>query len=703
MGGRRRRERREVARPLPPRPSPRVSGTGDSSAASKKSAAALGYTSDRFVMQLLPRGSPRRAPAIHRGYYVRARAVERSVRAFLLGTQGEPRRQVVSLGAGWDSLYFCLKDAGLLAGNGEPFFEVDLPEVASRKAARISGSAELRALAGRGGGPEDLGSVKYSGDGYQLLGVDLSDLALLEGALRGAGLDPTTPTLILAEVVLPYMEVERSDALIQWAAGHFLRACFILYEQIHPSDPFGRIMQSHFSRLQSPLRSLISYPDCKAQQMRFLQRGWTECHIVDMNEFYRSFVPGEEQNRIQALEPFDEFEEWHLKCSHYFILAASKGEASFAPPVFSRMEASPAHCAPCFAGTVATSFCVAGGAVAGLKRYGHSSVLLTPDIILTTGGFGDHGGRHCRLTELHILVKHQGGWRSGKVRLAELGMAWDGRLFHTVNVLHSGWAVVLGGRKSPESPALPPLCLKGLADADPLSPGNPVIELAPLLPVEGLAGFSVPRWRHTATVVTQEGQAYLFVYGGCSSGQSVLTDWHFLHLEGLHCQQVQIPVEGPVPLGRHSHSACSWAGGVLIAGGLTASEELLGSLLFLKPAGRGFRWHSLETCPPLTPRYSHTAHVHRGKLLLVGGVWLSPPLVPGVAVIDLETRALAEYRIDTTFLEWPLMLHNHSSVILPDTEEIILTGGGGNCFSFGTHLNWSPVCLDLSSIWRAGL
>ncbi|XP_032075543.1 tRNA wybutosine-synthesizing protein 4, partial [Thamnophis elegans] len=358
-----------------------------------------------------------------------------------------------------------------------------------------------------------------------------------------------------------------------------------------------------------------------------------------MNEFYRSFVPGEEQKRIQALEPFDEFEEWHLKCSHYFILAASKGEDSSAPPVFPRVEAPPAHRAPRFAGTVAASSC---GAAAGLKRYGHCSVLLAPDVILTTGGFGDHGGRHCRLTELHILLKQQDGWRSDKVRLAELEMSWDGRLFHTVNVLRSGWAVVLGGRKSPVSLALPPLRLKGLADADPLSPSNPVLELTPLPPVEGL---SVPRWRHTATEVTHEGQAYLFIYGGCSSGQLVLTDWHFLHLEGLRCQQ--IPVEGPVPAGRHSHSACSWAGGVLIAGGLASSEQLLGSLLFLKPAGRGFQWHSLETCPPLTPRYSHTAHVHRGKLLLVGGVWLNPPSVPGVAVIDLATRALAEYHIDT--------------------------------------------------------
>ncbi|KAK9402772.1 tRNA wybutosine-synthesizing protein 4 [Crotalus adamanteus] len=640
MEGRRRRQGAGDARPSASFPSPRVSRTGDSSAASKRSAAALGYTSDRFVLLLLPRGGPRRAPAIHRGYHVRARAVERSVRDFLLGTRGHSRSQVVSLGAGWDSLYFCLKAAGLLAGSGGRFFEVDLPEVASRKAALISGSAELRALAG-GGVPAALGSVRFSGEDYRLLGVDLSELALLEGALRDAGLDPASPTLILAEVVLPYMEVERSNALIQWAAGHFLSAWFILYEQIHPSDPFGHIMQNHFSRLQSPLRSLTTYPDCKAQQMRFLQRGWTECHIMDMNEFYGHFVPREEQKRIQALEPFDEFEEWHLKCSHYFILVAYKGEAAFAPPALSRTEGPPAHCAPCFAGTVAASLCV-GGAVAGLKRYGHCSVLLAPDVILTAGGFGDHSGRHCRLTELHMLVKHEDGWRSDKVRLAKLGTAWDGRLFHTMNVLCSGWAVVLGGRKSPVSPALPPLHLKVLADADPLSPSSPIIELALLPPVEGL---SVPRWRHTATEVTHEGQAYLFVYGGCSSGQSVRADWCFLLLEGLHCQQ--IPVEGPVPAGRHSHSACSWAGGVLIAGGLAASEEPLGSLLFLKPAARGFRWHSLETCPPLTPRYSHTAHVHRGKLLLVGGVWLSPPSVPGVAVIDLATRALAEYRVDT--------------------------------------------------------
>lgn len=49
-------------------------------------------------------------------------------------------------------------------------------------------------------------------------------------------------------------------------------------------------------------------------------------------------------------------------------------------------------------------------------------------------------------------------------------------------------------------------------------------------------------------------------------------------------------------------------------------------------------------------------------------------------------------------LEWPLMLHNHSSVFLPDEKELLVIGGGGNCFSFGTHLNPGPVLLSLSSI-----
>ncbi|XP_008941201.1 PREDICTED: probable leucine carboxyl methyltransferase 1, partial [Merops nubicus] len=114
------------------------------------------------------------------------------------------------------------------------------------------------------------GVIAFSGEDYKLLGVDLSELSELERALEEAGLDSVIPTLFLAEVVLTYMENSRSDALIGWAAEHFSQACFLLYEQMCPDDPFGRVMQQHFRQLNSTLCSLAQYPDGKAQQRRFL-------------------------------------------------------------------------------------------------------------------------------------------------------------------------------------------------------------------------------------------------------------------------------------------------------------------------------------------------------------------------------------------------------------------------------------------------
>ncbi|XP_054829481.1 tRNA wybutosine-synthesizing protein 4 isoform X2 [Eublepharis macularius] len=580
-----------------------VRGTGGSSAASKSSAARAGYTQDRFVLRLVPRPG-RRAPLIHRGYYVRARAVGHCAEAFLRGGGGGGRRrQVLSLGAGLDALFFGLRGEGRLGRAA--YFEVDFPQVAARKAALIAADEALAALAGPRAAERESGAVCYAGEDYWLLGLDLADLPKLEEALRGAGLDPQAPTMLLAEVVLTYMEVERSDALIQWAAKHFSQAWFVLYEQIHPDDPFGRVMQNHFTQCRSPLCSLAQYPTLKAQHVRFLQKGWTACHAIDMNEFYARFVCGDERRRIQALEPFDEFEEWHLKCSHYFVLVALKGDELCQTPVFPGVEekAFLPLAPPCFAGTVATSVCAADLGITDLRRYGHRSVRIAPHAILTTGGFGDCRGRHCRLTELHVLIKYGDGWRSDNVCLAKSGGAWDGRLFHTVTLLQAGWAIVVGGRLSPVSPALEVCGLRMLgADGSSTPHSCPVMEIIRLPPVEDLA---LPRWRHTATEVVHQGEAHLFIYGGCSRGQAVLADWCFLHLEGLCCRQV--PVEGPVPVGRHSHSACGWEGGALIAGGLEATEQALGTVLYLKPTESGFQWCPIETCPPLTPSLDHAS------------------------------------------------------------------------------------------------
>ncbi|NXW65319.1 TYW4 protein, partial [Eurystomus gularis] len=668
-----------------------------SSAVSKCSAAARGYIQDRFLPLLVGRRRRRRAPLVHRGYYIRAHAVDHCVQDFLLKTRSHPRTQILSLGAGFDSLYFRLKDMGLL--HHSVVYEVDFPNVVSQKATLIKRMKDLSALVGDAGG-EGLG-VAFSGEDYKLLGVDLSELSELERALEEAGLDKEIPTLFIAEVVLTYMESSRSDALIRWAAERFSRACFLLYEQMRPEDPFGLVMRQHFSQLNSALRSLAQYPDGEAQQRRFLEKGWTECSVMDMNEFFTCCTPEDEQRRVQALEPFDEYEEWHLKCSHYFVLAASKGmEPSWTPLLSSVTD--PRRDGPVrVAGSVTAAACALHSRIPGLRRYGHHSVLIKPNVILTTGGFGEEDGQHCRVRNAHVLIKHGGYWRAGCVKKENPGERQGERLYHTVSCVSNGLALVVGGRTSPSSAGLGMLWLKFTETCDASDPDDITVELVSLQPAAEPAAL---RWRHSATEVTFKGEKYLFVYGGRSAEEPVLGDWCFLHTRELSC--AVIPVEGPVPEGRHSHSACSWKGGVLIAGGLGAAEQPLGSVFFLRELDHGFRWQTIETHPPLIPRqvegviqqYSHTAHVHDGKLLLVGGVWFHLSSVPGITVIDIATGLCLDYTINTEHLEWPLMLHNHSSVFLPKEKELLLIGGGGNCFSFGTHLNPEPVSLSIGNI-----
>lgn len=86
----------------------------------------------------------------YRGYYIRVRAVDHCVQDFLLKTQSLPRTQILSLGAGFDSLYFRLKDMGLL--HHTVVYEVDFPDVACQKATLIKGVKELSALVGDTGG-----------------------------------------------------------------------------------------------------------------------------------------------------------------------------------------------------------------------------------------------------------------------------------------------------------------------------------------------------------------------------------------------------------------------------------------------------------------------------------------------------------------------------------------------------------------------
>ncbi|XP_033472788.1 tRNA wybutosine-synthesizing protein 4 [Epinephelus lanceolatus] len=661
-----------------------VQGTNDSSVVSKVSAAAQGYFQDVFLQHFVCKVA-RRAPLINRGYYVRWRAVDHCVRRFLHITENCPKRQILSLGAGFDSVYFRLHAAEAL--DRAVVFEVDFPDVSRRKAALINSNNTLREMLDPHL-PSLTGPVFVSSGQYRLLGVDVREESQVEEALGAAGLDWAAPTLILSEVVLTYMETQWSDAVIRWASKHLPQSLFVMYEQIHPHDPFGRIMQDHFLKLNSTLHALQLYPDTAAQRRRFLGKGWEQCVCLDMNDFYLGLVSEEERRRVESLEPFDEYEEWHQKCSHYFILTASQGS------LMAQVLLEPVPVSP------VSSFCPSWSSTAlsvqtvpvCMEGLGMASTLVSPGQVLLTGG-SSRGGRG---PVSWILLRGQEGWRSvGVEPSVDLGV----RLYHTATSLPGGGIVVYGGRSSPLNPTRG-LFRVMLDPGGPPDPPDSEDRETVKLNVEQVVCTGdppPPRWRHTATAVSCKGKDFLFVFGGKNESEAVLGDGYFLCLNKQHWTEV--PVEGAAPEARHSHSTCSYQGGVVVFGGLDRRGVPLGDTAVLRPTDRGFSWERIEVQPPPVPRYSHSAHVIGEKLVVVGGVWLHSDGVPGVVMINLTTRSSVEFSLDTTSVPWPLMLHSFCSELTDSEEpELLLIGGGGNCFSFGTHFNPQPVTVDLRPV-----
>lgn len=550
-------------------------------------------------------------------------------------------------------------------------FELDFPDVARRKAALINANIHLREGL-ESHSPCVEGTLYVSGDDYRLLGVDVREETQVEEALAGAGVDWTAPTLLLSEVVLTYMETQWSDGVIGWSARLFPQSLFVMYEQIRPQDPFGRIMQDHFLKLNSTLHALRDYPDTAAQTQRFLYKGWEQCICMDMNEFYQGLVPEKERCRVESLEPFDEFEEWHQKCSHYFILTACKGsltsQAMLRTPPVSLLPPLEPMLSP-----VALVVRPVSGSVC-MEGLGMASTPLGPGLVLLCGG-SSRGGRGA---DARVLITGLAAWRNATVTSST---DWGVRLYHTVNNV-PGWGIVVyGGRSSPLHPIrsllkvnYDPCDLPDSASPEDMAP----VELS-LEEITCTGNLPPPRWRHTATMLNHRGQDFLFVFGGRNEAETALGDAHFLSLNML--LWTEISVEGVPPEARLSHSACEYEGGVVVFGGLGRGGVPLGDTAILRPTTTGFCWESLLVHSPPVPRYSHQAHVVGQRLVVVGGVWVQAEGVPGVAVIDLTTGSSMEFTLNT----------------LLDSEEptLALIGGGGNCFSFGTHHNPCPVTVDL--------
>ena len=209
-----------------------MQSTNDDATQCKLSAVRLGYWQDRFIGEVSrQQGRERRAPEIHLGYYARVAGVRALIDKFLEAC--DTTVQIISLGAGFDTLFWRLLEEGRPVRN---FIEVDFAGVTARKCLLIKKSKELMGpLAGEESDIR-LSKTDLHGSNYHLVAADLTDLANLERKLSESEVSYSCPTLILAECVLVYIEQNKTSQLMTWLANKFSSCAFINYEQLNMND-----------------------------------------------------------------------------------------------------------------------------------------------------------------------------------------------------------------------------------------------------------------------------------------------------------------------------------------------------------------------------------------------------------------------------------------------------------------------------------
>ncbi|PBP23270.1 leucine carboxyl methyltransferase [Diplocarpon rosae] len=682
--------------PRPVRPDPKtklqnqaisIMGTNNSSIVSKRSVERLYFANEPHFFRYFVKKPQRRSPLINRGYWLRMKAIDQAVCQFL--KQDSPKRKVViNLGCGYDPLPWQCITRYPDACVGAMFIDVDYKDLMIKKRSVVQNTIELNSILTNIDILE--GDVLFRSDQYVQLGCDLRDLVAFNRVLTDVVDIYNCSIILIAEVSITYMNVEAADALIGWAQK-LPEARFCLLEQLIPDGnghPFSQTMMAHFDKLQTPLGAVREYPTEIHQRERFQSLGWPKVSICNLWKLWNSphFITSDERIALDAVEPFDEWEELALFGCHYFLLVAdssnSCGGASTTQipikPGILVEQSSPAEF-----GIQGRSTFSEYQKAQGYKRFAASMPTQSHDRAQDNiGVFGGMG----LITRVDSCDEYSVG--SAEYRtLAIPGCALtpSSRMCHTITDL-GDTSLLVGGRTSPDNSSRESWLFHRWLNI-----------------WERVDDLPWPLYRHQATNL---GHGYVLVSPGRIDSKKISQSfvvWHRRTGWVVCANNGERPPSsyGAVFVASDKEAlkdlSCSRTG--IYAGGMSLDSCLLEdvwqwNLEGLYSKSPNINFHRLEGFNSrLVARYGATALNFQGGIYIVGGVLKSEISRQSeeVCLFEFEENSVSVSTINLEFAPPPLLI---GSTVFASENSLVITGGSAVCFSFGTF--WNKGCYTLN-------
>lgn len=568
--------------------------------------------------------------------------------------------------------------------------DVDYPQLIERKRDRMLTDALLRDPLLKTNLRSSEPPIYLRSDKYLAVGCDLRDLDKLEQLLKTEFDVSSSSILFVAEVSVTYMPLRDADALIKWASKfddgmsisywlchtNIYAARFCVLEQYlpqGPDHPFAQTMLRHFDKLQASIQSVKEYSSLALQKGRFTDRGWSVKLALNLWELWsdEEFTPSELRRGLDAVEPFDEWEEFALFAGHYFLLVASNAKSGIQGDTTEGSDAIIENPNDTPGQTIVLTHVPSSSTEVTPRRFG-AAFSMDHDNMAVHGG---HGLQQ-RLTSMDVL--HRNG---SKKDLQPLPMP-QARVCHTVTSLDGSCALLVGGRTSP-SHTLPDCWYmkeRIWQKVEDLSPG---------------------RFRHSSVrfrVPYPESESELegvLVFGGKTGTGCVLDECAIWRPN--HGWQI-VPVVGTRPAARFGAAISSvgadWG---FLLGGMQSDGTVLDDI---------WEYKILPT-PELRVQFKdRTQDVHRpsarspyarfgaslipfgNNLLLVGGVASKQILSLPEEFVVISTGAKIHVETPSVSLPhttWPLLIG--AGIAAVSEEEAVIAGGGAVCFSMGSFWN----------------